>query len=127
MLRLINNIIDITKIDVGFTKAKFTNCDIVRVVEDITLSVINYANNKNINIVFDTEVEEHILKCDSSMIERAILNLLSNAIKFTKENGNIFVNLYKDENWVHIIVKDDGIGIPISIQDIIFRKICPRR
>ena len=122
MLRLINNIIDITKIDVGFTKAKFTNCDIVRVVEDITLSVINYANNKNINIVFDTEVEEHIIKCDSSMIERAILNLLSNAIKFTKENGNIFVNLYKDENWVHIIVKDDGIGIPTSIQDIIFER-----
>ena len=122
MLRLINNIIDITKIDVGFTKAKFTNCDIVRVVEDITISVINYANNKNINIVFDTEVEEHIIKCDSSMIERAILNLLSNAIKFTKENGNIFVNLYKDENWVHIIVKDDGIGIPISIQDIIFER-----
>lgn len=122
MLRLINNIIDITKIDVGFTKAKFTNCDIVRVVEDITLSVINYANNKNINIVFDTEVEEHIIKCDSSMIERAILNLLSNAIKFTKENGNIFVNLYKDKNWVHIIVKDDGIGIPISIQDIIFER-----
>ena len=122
MLRLINNIIDITKIDVGCTKAKFANCDIVRVVEDITLSVINYANNKNINIVFDTEVEEHIIKCDSSMIERAILNLLSNAIKFTKENGNIFVNLYKDENWVHIIVKDDGIGIPISIQNIIFER-----
>lgn len=122
MLRLINNIVDITKIDVGFTKAKFANCDIVRVVEDITLSVINYANNKNINIVFDTEIEEHIIKCDSSMIERAILNLLSNAIKFTKENGNIFVNLYKDEKWVHIIVKDDGIGIPISMQDIIFER-----
>ena len=94
MLRLINNIIDITKIDVGFTKAKFTNCDIVRVVEDITLSVINYANNKNINIVFDTEVEEHIIKCDSSMIERAILNLLSNAIKFTKENGEYIRLIY---------------------------------
>src|SRR5699024_11503059 len=103
-------------------KAKFTNCDIVRVVEDITLSVINYANNKNINIVFDTEVEEHIIKCDSSMIERAILNLLSNAIKFTKENGNIFVNLYKDKNMVHIIVKDNYILILISIQDIIFER-----
>lgn len=122
MLRLIDNIVDITKIDVGFTKAKFTNCDIVRVIEDITLSVINYAGNKDINIVFDTEFEEHIIKCDSSMIERAMLNLLSNAIKFTKENGNIFVNLYKDEQWVHIIVKDDGIGIPIGIQDMIFER-----
>ena len=120
MLRLIDNIVDITKIDVGFTKPKFVNCDIVRVIEDITLSVINYAGNKDINIVFNTEIEEHIIKCDSSMIERAMLNLLSNAIKFTKENGNIFVNLYKDEQWVHIIVKDDGIGIPIDIQDMIF-------
>ena len=122
MLRLIDNIVDITKIDVGFTKPKFVNCDIVRVIEDITLSVINYAGNKNINMVFDTEIEEHIIKCDSSMIERAMLNLLSNAIKFTKENGNIVVNLYKDEQWVHIIVKDDGIGIPIGIQDMIFER-----
>ena len=122
MLRLIDNILDITKIDVGFTKAKFANCDIVRVIEDITLSVVNYAENKNINIVFDTEIEEHIIKCDSSMIERAMLNLLSNAIKFTKEDGNIVVNLYKDEQWVHIIVKDDGIGIPIGIQGMIFER-----
>ena len=122
MLRLIDNIVDITKIDVGFTKPKFVNCDIVRVIEDITLSVINYAGNKNINMVFDTEIEEHIIKCDSSMIERAMLNLLSNAIKFTKENGNIVVNLYKDEQWVHIIVKDDGIGIPIGIQGMIFER-----
>lgn len=122
MLRLINNIVDITKIDVGFTQAKFVNCDIVRAIEDITLSVINYAENKNINIVFDTEIEEHIIKCDLSMIERAMLNLLSNAIKFTKENGNIAVNLYKDEQWVHILVKDDGIGIPIDIQDMIFER-----
>ncbi len=122
MLRLIDNIVDITKIDVGFTKPKFANCDIVRVIEEITLSVVNYAENKNINIVFDTEIEEHIIKCDSSMIERAMLNLLSNAIKFTKENGNIVVNLYKDEQWVHIIVKDDGIGIPIGIQGMIFER-----
>ena len=122
MLRLIDNIVDITKIDVGFTKPKFVNCDIVRVIEDITLSVINYAGNKNINMVFDTEIEEHIIKCDSSMIERAMLNLLSNAIKFTKEGGNILVNLFKDEQWVHIIVKDDGIGIPIGIQDMIFER-----
>ncbi len=120
MLRLINNIVDITKIDVGFTKAKFTNCDIVKLVEDITLSVINYAIPKEINIVFDTEIEEHVIKCDLEMIERAMLNLLSNAIKFTNINGNISVEIFIDEEWVHIVVKDDGIGIPIEIQGSIF-------
>lgn len=120
MLRLINNILDITKIDVGFTIPKFVNCDIVALVEDITLSVINYANPKDISIIFDTEMEEHKIKCDPAMIERAMLNLLSNAIKFTKENGNIFVSMHYDKEWVHIRVKDDGIGIPLEIQGIIF-------
>lgn len=122
MLRLINNIVDITKMDVGFTKAKFVNCDIVRLVEDITLSVINYANPKDITITFDTEIEEHKIKCDPSMMERVMLNLLSNSIKFTNEKGNILVSLFIDEDWVHIRVKDDGIGIPIDIQGIIFER-----
>lgn len=120
MLRLINNIVDITKIDVGFTKAKMVNCDIVRLVEDITLSVINYANPKDINIVFDTDEEELIIKCDPEMIERAMLNLLSNAIKFTGENGNINVNIHTSKEWVQIIVSDDGIGVPIHMQDLVF-------
>ncbi|MGL6105042.1 sensor histidine kinase [Romboutsia sp.] len=122
MLRLINNIVDITKIDVGFTKPKFVNCDIIRLVEEITLSVINYANPKDITITFDTEVEELSIKCDPSMIERVMLNLLSNAIKFTKPNGNILVSMYNDEEWVHIRVKDDGIGIPVEMQGIIFER-----
>ncbi|MGL5328278.1 MAG: sensor histidine kinase [Peptostreptococcaceae bacterium] len=120
MLRLINNIVDVTKLDIGFIKPNFENIDIVRVVEDITLSVLNYAQPKEINIVFDTDIEEHIIKCDQDMIERIMLNLLSNAIKFTQRSGNIYVDMYADEQWVHIIIKDDGIGIPIEVQDIIF-------
>lgn len=122
MLRLINNIVDITKIDVGFTKPKFINCDIVRLVEDITISVVNYARPKKINIVFDTDIEEHIIKCDIDMIERAMLNLLSNCIKFTNQNGNVLVKIYADNEWVHIIIKDDGIGIPIEVQGTIFER-----
>ena len=120
MLRLINNIVDISKMDTGFTKPKFVNVDIVRVVEEITLSVVNYAKPKNINIVFDTQVEECTIKCDPNMIERIILNLLSNSIKFTNKNGNIFVNIFINSEFVQIRIKDDGIGIPIDIQDKIF-------
>lgn len=120
MLRLINNIVDITKIDVGFKQPKFVNYDIVRLVEDITLSIVNYAKPKQINILFDTEIEEHIIKCDIDMIERIMLNLLSNAIKFTRQKGNVLVEISVDSQWVYISVKDDGIGIPIEIQATIF-------
>lgn len=122
MLRLIDNIVDITKIDVGFTKAKFANCDIVRVIEDITLSVVNYAENKNINIVFDTEIEEHIIKCDSSMIERAMLNLLSNAIKFTNENKNIYINIFAHDDFIDIHIRDEGMGISKKDSKNIFER-----
>ncbi|MRZ79835.1 hypothetical protein GKD14_14860 [Paeniclostridium sordellii] len=122
MLRLINNIVDITKIDVGYTKPNIVNCDIVKLVEAITMSVIIYARQKDINIIFDTDVEELIIKCDPEMIERAVLNLISNSIKFTKPNGNIFVSIYVNKEWVQIIFEDDGVGIPIHMQDLVFER-----
>ncbi|MGL4772329.1 MAG: cache domain-containing protein [Clostridium sp.] len=122
MLRLINNIVDITKIDVGFTKARFINCNIINIVEDVTLSVVNYAGAKEINVIFDTEIEELIIKCDVYMIERVILNLLSNAIKFTDQNGNILVKVFVDSKGVHITVKDDGIGVPEEFRESIFER-----
>ncbi|MEG2848438.1 MAG: HAMP domain-containing sensor histidine kinase, partial [Bacilli bacterium] len=83
MMRLIDNIVDTTKLDVGLTEPTFKNYNIVNVVEDMTLSVANYAKSKEINIIFDTEVEELNIKLDLDMLERIILNLLSNAIKFS--------------------------------------------
>ncbi|MGL5329593.1 MAG: sensor histidine kinase, partial [Peptostreptococcaceae bacterium] len=89
MLRLIDNIVDITKLDVGYKKPNFQNYNIVSVVEDMTLSVINYAKIKDIEIIFDTDVEEINIKLDLDMLERIILNLLSNAIKFSDNNSTI--------------------------------------
>lgn len=122
MLRLINNVMDISNIDTGILKPNFGNYDIVSISENITLSVVNYASLKSINIQFDTNVEEHIIKCDPAMIERILLNLLSNAIKFSSKNKNIYVDLSVEEKWVQIKVKDEGIGINDNIKHIIFEK-----
>lgn len=122
MLRLINNVMDISNIDTGILKPNFGNYDIVSISEDITLSVVNYASLKSINIQFDTNVEEHIIKCDPTMIERILLNLLSNAIKFSGKNKNIYVDLNVEDKWVQIEVKDEGIGINDNVKHIIFDK-----
>ena len=122
MLRLINNVMDISNIDTGILKPNFGNYDIVSISEDITLSVVNYASLKSINIQFDTNVEEHIIKCDPTMIERILLNLLSNAIKFSEKNKNIYVDLNVEDKWVQIEVKDEGIGINDNVKHIIFDK-----
>jgi signal transduction histidine kinase len=120
LLRLINNIIDINRMEGNHFTVKPVNCDIVRVVEDITISVAEYTELKNISIIFDTDVEEKITAVDPDKIERVMLNLLSNAIKFTEPGGKIQVNMYDKGDKVKISVKDTGIGIPKDMFQKIF-------
>lgn len=122
MMRLIDNIVDTTKLDVGLTEPTFKNYNIVNVVEDMTLSVANYAKSKEINIIFDTEVEELNIKLDLDMLERIILNLLSNAIKFSNEKSTILVEIFYDDQWAGIKIIDNGIGIDPDIQHKIFNR-----
>ncbi|MBW9145827.1 sensor histidine kinase [Clostridium sp. CM027] len=122
LLRIIGNLIDITKIDAGHFFIQMQNNDIVNVVENIVSSIVDYVENKNISILFDTEIEERFMAFDADAMERIILNLLSNAIKFTLSGGKIEVNIYNKLNSVVISVKDTGIGIPIEKQSSIFEK-----
>ena len=111
LLRLVNNLIDITKIDSGFYEISLENKNIISVVEDITTSVVDYMEEKGIELIFDTEVEEEIVACDPDKIERIMLNLLSNAIKYTSNNGKIEVYIKIVDKNVVISVSDNGIGI----------------
>ena len=96
--------------------------DIVYLVEEISLSMKEYIESKGIELVIDPEVEEKLIECDGSDIERVILNLLSNAVKFTKEGGKIEIKIYDLNNKVKIVVKDNGIGIAKDRQKAIFNR-----
>lgn len=122
MLKLISNLIDITKIDTGYLKLNLKNSNIVSIVEDITLSTAEYVESKGISLVFDTDIEEKVMAIDGNMIERIVLNLLSNAIKFTDDGGEIIVQLMDKEDKVLISVKDTGIGIPKEKLEEIFSR-----
>ncbi len=97
-----------------------SNNNIVKVVEDIVMSVTNFTNGKGLNIIFDTDTEEKIIACDPEKIERIILNLISNAIKFSDKDNKIFVDVKSKGEFVEISVKDNGIGIEAEDLDIIF-------
>lgn len=122
LLRLINNLIDITKIDSGYYDINEKNVDIVRLIENITLSVADYVETKGLKLKFDTYVEEKIIACDVDKMERVILNLLSNAVKFTPSGGEIMVNIEDCNESVCISVKDTGRGIPKSKLNSIFER-----
>ena len=120
LLRLVNNLIDTTKIDAGFYEPHFKNYDIVGLIEGIALSISDYVKQKNIELIFDTEVEELFIGCDIDMIERIMLNIISNAIKFTNDCVNI--DIYNGDDTVVIVVKDNGRGIEINNQNMIFER-----
>ncbi len=123
LIRLVSNIIDMNTIDCGHMNLDLQNRDIVKTTEDIVLSVASYVKNKNISILFDTQVEEKVIAIDRDKMERVILNLLSNALKFTGPGGSIWVNLLVQNEKVVISVKDNGIGIPEDQLSVIFDRL----
>jgi PAS domain S-box-containing protein len=122
LTRLINNFLDVAKVDSGFLKLSMANLNIVSVIEDITLSISSYVENKQVQLIFDTDVEEKIMPFDPDKIERIMLNLLSNAIKYTNCGGEILVTLTDKGDSILISVKDTGIGIPEDKLKFIFER-----
>jgi PAS domain S-box-containing protein len=122
LLRLVNNLIEISRIDSGYIKLDLQKHNIINAIEDITTSVSEYITNKGLNLIFDTNIEERYIYCDYDKIERIMLNLLSNAVKFTRSGDSIFVNVISEEKLLTISVKDTGIGIPEDKLDTIFER-----
>ena len=118
--KLINNIVDSSKIQAGFFELHLSNKNIVEVVEEIVMSVTNFTDIKGLYIIFDTDTEEKIIACDPEIIQRIVLNLISNAIKFSNVGDEIFVDVKDKNEFVEISVKDNGIGIEKKYLDTIF-------
>lgn len=122
IIRLINNFLDTTKLESGSIKLNKRNGDIVYTIENMVQSVANYLKDTDINIIFDTDVEEKIMSFDQEIIERILLNLLSNSIKFSNDSKNIYVYIMDKKDSIIIKVKDEGEGIPNSKICIIFER-----
>ena len=122
ILKLINNIIDSTKLQQKHFKINRQNIDIINLIEWNISAIDKYAKMKKISLVFDTNVEECVISVDISSFDRIIMNLISNAIKFSPENSCIFINTWKEKDFITISVRDEGMGIPKNEQKLIFNR-----
>lgn len=111
LLKLINDIIDTTKIESGMYKLDIKDNDIVYLVEELALSMKDFIESKDIELIIDPEIEEKVIECDAGEIEKCIVNILGNAAKFTEPGGKIEVIITEEDGFVNIKVKDNGIGI----------------
>lgn len=117
LLKLANNLIDMSKIDGNFYSINMGNYNIVEVVENIVQSLAEYMKDNKRNIIFDTMEEEIITACDPDQIERIILNVLSNAMKFTSHGGNIYVDMEVNDRCNKVIIKISNDGEKINFED----------
>lgn len=123
-LRLSNNLLDVTKMNSGQFKLNMKYFDIVFLSKAIAESIEVYANQKNIELSFKSNVESKNIITDEEKFERILLNILSNAMKFTNSGGKIAVSVDENKSLdvIQIRVTDTGIGIPKDKQEIIFER-----
>ncbi len=122
LLRLFNNMLDLTKIDAGRMSLSLCNIEPAKALREIVDSVQDYARKKDLTINFISDTRCRNIAVDEEMLGRIMLNLLSNAIKYTPSGGVITVVLQDSHNRGNILitVKDNGIGIPAEMHQAVF-------
>ncbi|MGY4537222.1 CheY-like chemotaxis protein/signal transduction histidine kinase/CHASE3 domain sensor protein [Mucilaginibacter sp. UYNi724] len=122
LLTLINDILDLSKIESGKLDMQNENIKISDILSDVQSLFAEVASNKKINFTTNLTGVPPTIYTDKVRAEQVIKNLLSNAFKFTPEHGTISINAVAGprENTIGFVIKDSGIGIPADKQKIIF-------
>ena len=116
VLRLINDILDLSKIESGSMEIKKEKFDIVETLNTIYLNFKDRCSEKNILMQKDCELDKLVIYQDHNRLSQIFVNFTTNAIKYSI-NGEITIGLEYINNGVKIYVKDSGIGIPDSKKD----------
>lgn len=111
LLQLINDILDISKIEAGKMTLYLGDYSISSIVKESFSFVKSLAYRKNIEVLINIIPSDFKILVDAKKLKQILYNLLSNAIKFTPENGKVEVEVLKNQQIVTISVKDNGIGI----------------
>jgi PAS domain S-box-containing protein len=122
LVRLINDILDIEKIEFGHVGFKPERIDVQALVESVIDANRGYAQGYNINVRLAAGPTVGDVDADPDRLAQVITNLLSNAIKFSPADGEVLVSIEESGDVVRISVRDHGAGIPANFRPHIFQK-----
>lgn len=122
LLLLINDILDIQKIEAGQMAFRFQNVPLMPLVEQALRENSAYAEQYGVRYVIDHRLEEARVFCDPDRMMQVMANLLSNAAKFSPRDETVEVSVARNNDTIRISVTDHGSGIPESFQKQIFEK-----
>lgn len=120
LIKMINDLLDIERLDGGKIDLTMAELDIASVVRNSVASVDALARARGITIV--APEDSHTLMADSERLEQVITNLLSNAIKFSPENGAVNIATASVGPMLEVTVSDNGPGVPPEMRDQIFER-----
>ncbi|WP_290661965.1 two-component regulator propeller domain-containing protein, partial [Ignavibacterium sp.] len=112
LLTLINQLLDLSKLEAGSMKLKAEKQNLVLFLKNIFYSFEPLAEAKKIKLELNSQSENITVCFDPEKMEKIICNLISNALKFTLENGEIKLSIFNLPTGIEIQIKDTGIGIP---------------
>ncbi len=123
LLRVVNNLIDITKMDADKYMLNIDVVDIIYLCEELIITIQPYLDLKDLTVSLQTDLEESLVECDPFELDRIMMNLLSNAIKFSDPGSEIIIQIDEPtEDFVQVDVIDQGIGIAEEFQEKIFNR-----
>lgn len=122
LLRLIGDILDISRLETGRLKFNFESCDLVALCRNV-LATTSYSKKEGVEYDFYSRYDSYLLETDIQRLQQILINLLSNANKFT-ESGKITLEFEVDEahRMVQFAVSDTGCGIPKEKQEKVFER-----
>lgn len=123
LLNLINDLINISKIEAGIEKAKICKVKPASVLHEVVQQTQKMAKEKNLRImaVIPDNLSDYTIRTDPFKLHQILLNLANNAIKFS-EKGTIKCGLSLNDKNLVVYIKDEGIGIPEDMKDQIFNR-----
>lgn len=122
MLKLIDDLLDATKIEMGNLSIAFKPVDLKPIAQLVMKDLIPLAKANNIETNFSAQENLPYALSDPEKCQMIFSNLIDNAIKYSKGKGRIDVSLKQDGNFILVSVKDQGVGIPEAQQKNIFQK-----
>lgn len=120
LLNLVNEMLDLAKLEHGELTLNNTQDDIVAYLKYIHNSFKGVATHKNITLNFHSDLDELLMDFDTERVRQVFTNLLSNAIKFSPENSEVSLMIKANDNILQVLVKDNGLGISETHLPLIF-------
>ncbi len=122
LLMLIDDILDISKIELGELSYDFHIIDVRRFLEEVVRVMETYARQHNVKLVLKRYCNDVFINADHDRMMQVMYNLLSNAVKFSPQNGSVIVSMECIDEGVKISITDSGPGIPKEFQGVLFER-----